>query len=284
MINKNTLYINNLSQFIDWTMSLRESEGVPTFPIHNIFFRGHASEQWELKAGIFRDENKIANEHDCFRTASNRCWAEVSSFDNLEKLVYFQHFGLFTRLLDVTYNPLVALFFACQGEDNDGQVRYGSCERHDIKTVKIIADVIAKYDLEEQYSSKEWLQRLADSYNMRSGEILGEMLSTPYYIEAPNNSSRIVAQRGAFLMTPLLTKTYDSYIFTKDFDFDEVNDDNLMFGKRNVIIKNENKPQILDELRRVGIDEYSIFPDSSHMMFAINKELVCKNIKFKLDI
>lgn len=276
MINSSK-YINNLSQFIDWTMSLRESEGEPSFPINNIFFRGHASEKWELKAGIFRKENKIVNEHDCFRIASNRCWANVSSFDNLEKLVYFQHFGLLTRLLDVTYNPLVALFFACQEDGEYGQVRYGSCERNDIKTVKIVADVIANYDLDVVSPSKEWLQGLANTYNMKSGEVLGKMLSIPYYIEAPNNSSRIAAQRGAFLMVPLLTQSDDGYHFTKDFDFDEVDEDNMMFGKRNVLIERKNKPQILDELRRVGIDDYSIFPDASHMMSAINKELLWEN-------
>ena len=133
MMRKNTTYISSLTQYIDWVESLKESEGTPSFPLHNVFFRGHASKEWHLKAGIFRETNSNINEHDCFKIASNRCWNEVSSFTNLEKLIYFQHFGLLTRLLDVTLNPLVALFFACQeikekGNFKDGQVRYGSCD------------------------------------------------------------------------------------------------------------------------------------------------------------
>lgn len=277
MTNNCVEYIEKLSQFIEWTMSLKESESFPSFSLHNIFFRGHASKEWHLQAGIFR--NKNINEHDCFKAASNRCWTEVSSFTNLEKLIYFQHFGLLTRLLDVTSNPLIALYFACQeytknGEYKDGQVRYGSCERFDIKMVNIIADIVANYDLEKIYPSENWLQRLAEFYKLKKGDVLGEMLSVPYYIEAPYNSSRITAQRGNLLMTPLIKKISSDYILVKEYDFDNANVNNSMFGEKNVVIKHENKKNILDELRKVGIDEYSIFPDTSHLMSAINKEMI----------
>lgn len=234
MTNNCVEYIEKLSQFIEWTMSLKESESFPSFSLHNIFFRGHASKEWHLQAGIFR--NKNINEHDCFKAASNRCWTEVSSFTNLEKLIYFQHFGLLTRLLDVTSNPLVALYFACQeyienGEYKDGQVRYGSCERFDIKMINIIADIVASNDLEQIYPCKKWLQKLAKIYNLKD-DVLGEMLSIPYYIEAPYNSSRITAQRGYLLMTPLLKKISSDYMLIKEYDFDDTNEDNSMFEKK----------------------------------------------------
>lgn len=40
----------------------------------------------------------------------------------LDKLVEMQHYNLPTRLLDVSSNALVALLFACQDFESDGEV------------------------------------------------------------------------------------------------------------------------------------------------------------------
>ena len=101
--------INSVSEFIEKIVQLDKEGGAESF------YRGHADRDWELLPSIFRTPNGIANEHLLFRDMVAHVPQDFSECKSaLDYLVQMQHYELPTRLLDVTTNPLVALYFACQ--------------------------------------------------------------------------------------------------------------------------------------------------------------------------
>lgn len=106
-----------------------------------LFFRGHASYNWELLPSIYRINNGH-NESDIFHEVLSRCPGYFKDCkSNLEILTIMQHYFCPTRLLDITTNPLVALFFACQkdevlqdDEQQNGEVIIFDINTKDIKT------------------------------------------------------------------------------------------------------------------------------------------------------
>ena len=108
---------NEITSVVDFINAIKEDIDDPFSENRGteVFYRGHADESWDLEPSIFRSHRGIENEHLLFRDMVAHVPRDFSECKSaLDYLVQMQHYGLPTRLLDVTANPLVALYFACQ--------------------------------------------------------------------------------------------------------------------------------------------------------------------------
>lgn len=126
-MNTETTKIESIS---DLAMVLDEQK---TPSQHTRFFRGHSNCDYELKPSIYRLDEKnsplnptylIENEDRIIKDALIKCSDYFLPSDTLfDKLIKLQHYGYATRLLDLTSNALVALYFASLGnKGKDGEL------------------------------------------------------------------------------------------------------------------------------------------------------------------
>lgn len=134
--------IKDLKKFISEMLKIKYKEST-----ESLYYRGHADIKWKLVPSIYR-EQWIKHEDQLFKELIIRhptsFQEQKSTFEILTKM---QHYELPTRLLDVTTNPLIALYFACCAQSDTiaeifvFKVKNEEVKYYDSDTVSCIANI-----------------------------------------------------------------------------------------------------------------------------------------------
>ena len=288
-----TKKITSVKQFVDEITDLRKER--PADNAQQWFFRGQKNSNWDVRPNIFRGD-ELATEHLLIDKAQRQNPIEfrdcTSKFEILTKL---QHYGLGTRLLDVTLNPLVALYFATEpfGEyiknkngqfsykGNDGVVYYRfvmGCALNDLQMR--IALTIPFIDFGKSMSLEIFCNRLKDDdiitvseYNRLIADnydLTIKHIQTNSFVISANSNVRLIQQRGAFLIAPSINVKSSTDISKSILSKAKSNLENEFEG--NYIVPEKNKDEIREELDFFNVNEATLFPELEHQMHYLKNQ------------
>lgn len=277
--------IKSVADYVNYLDTVKETYPMQRYVVPATFFRGQSNKDWKLSPRLYR-ENLFGQEGTMIKEIvhTNPKEFEMSRFDILAKL---QHFGFPTRLLDVSSNPLVALYFACSDKNemvNDGAVYIFPnlpASWSDDPLVDLVMDFIFEHTPDSLWLA-EFLRVTKNKYSNVTTRLMPDTiksllwdLNIPAFAVVPKkNNSRLISQEGAFFLFGMQTVgkkigdnpgNYGREYYS--FGPIEMEDHKKLWHmSEKVIIPAECKKKILKQLDLMGINEQRLFPDIEHQL------------------
>ena len=277
--------IRSVSEYLECLPKIK-MEPKTTFSVGCFtLFRGQANANWLLSPSLYR-QNLFEAENLLLTEIKHICPNEFGD-NRFDSLVKMQHFGMPTRLLDVTTNPLVSLYFACESSEqsNEDGIVYIFPNMPVSWSNDLLVDLVMDF-VYDYFPRKMWLDQMLDQSRKKYGngsyrlmpdtiDSLLHYLTIPAFAVMPaKTNERIEAQDGAFFVFGMHfsnreVSTNPGTIGRVYYNFEPIEIDNVqqIWKKTETLrIPAAAKKGILNQLDILGINERKLFPDLSHQI------------------
>ena len=268
--------IECLPDFVSVVASLSSLQRADYFHDPLFYYRGQSNCDYELTPTLGRYVNReTKNQFALFeREIIHKVQCEYPQqfplgLQPFALLTELQHLGIPTRLLDITSNALVALYFAvCSSADKDGEVVVFKVDGIHTGLEPVINAIASTYSISHcgmPYANFFKAANLGHpSYRIsRVGPMMAEtLLKKRYFVQPQLQSLRQKVQSSAFILFT------NASIVDEHGDECGIGDRILPIEKQpneilqRIIIPANAKMNMLSELRFFGIDDIHLFPEN----------------------
>lgn len=284
--------VNTLSDYLNMIFEINKQLKKDVESYEVFLYRGQPNKSFPLLPSIARNR-KYACDFTIFDEERNLI--ELAKYklpsifhkdlSPINLLALLQHHGIPTRLLDVTTNPLVALYFACSNlDEEDGEVIIFKDNQYDIAPYPVVNAIAESYKFSQStlyylslfYKSVvnqpyflEQKSMLENDTEKSGGSWIKKCCENIIFIHASEETLRQKMQQGQYILFPNKIKnaTDGEYYFEKIIA--PIPKDSDQIEKR-IIIPLDIKKQLITELNILGISNATLFSD--------NVDMVCKGI------
>lgn len=261
--------VGSVRTFLDALEKLQKPSGT-TF-----FYRGHSSFTYLLQPSIYREARWINNEDIMFKELILRCPNEFTSLaSTFQTLVKMQHYGLPTRLLDLTANPLIALYFACDPADPPSEsgevlafgVPTGEVKYYDSDTASVISNIarrpisfevpsedLIKTKFNQEPTIRYLLHEIKQEKPYFEPEIVREHLESVVCVRPKLENPRIIRQDGAFFLFGVSGSKSNAASVPKRYIASS--------SSKRILIIGSEKRRIRSQLESLGISQGTVYPE-----------------------
>lgn len=201
-----TQTVTDIDQYIKWSQKISRNFGLRSGTLLP-WFRGHSKDTHKLKPSLYRCEIDKGMERELIRDFKIMAAEYLSPLTRtpIDWLFIAQHYGIPTRLLDWSENPLVALFFATSNSDAEGHVWALNAWQLNLATISLGSVPTTDSPFFANYVID------IDNINVERKIVASEpMAIRPYHV-----FSRLNAQHGVFTIHGSKEKSIDTNNFVR---------------------------------------------------------------------